>query len=201
MLGLVLFSFVFLVSCSDIGLDSDGALESGSDDYSNETVSYSYNGFDFILDDGLWWTAVYFEDRNTILQVPLHYGARDLVDVKFSGTLDLEFDDYTDVYISIDPLVRNKYYTLALSEVNFNLVKGVLRRPVGVCSSEDEACVGREIVSCADNALGVPVIEFVLEAGSSGRVEFDGMCVRVVGDGETLLHAADALILLWYGVI
>ena len=205
MLVLVFFSFLLLFSCSsdtdvENGVDSDASVDSGLVDY-NETVSYNYNGFEFLLYDGLWWTAVYLEDKNTILQVPLHYGARDLVDVSFSGSLDLAFDDYADVYMAIDPLVANKYYTLALSEVNFNLVKGIGRRPVGVCNQKHEACDDREIVSCASNILGVPVVEFVLEAGSLGEVVFDGMCVKVIGDDETLLQAADALILLWYGVV
>ena len=191
---------------SESGGSFVASSELSNESYSEngDTISYQYGDFRFALYDGLWWTAVYLEDRNTILQVPLHYGALDIEHVVFSGELDLEVDDDADIYIAIDPNVQNKYYTLALSEINFNLVKGIMRRPVAGCTVSHEACTEREVISCSNNPDNLPIIEFVLEEDAlngRGRVEFDEMCIKVIGNEDELLKAADALILLWYGII
>ena len=134
--------------------------------------------------------------------VPLHYGPQDLLDVDVSGKLDSDFDNVSDVYISIDPNVVDQHYSLAISETSFNLVKGVGRKPLGACSEENSACVGREIISCEDNPNDYPVVQLVHdETVSVGSVEYDGMCIRVTGSGEEIVRAVDTMLLLWYQVM
>lgn len=165
---------------------------------------YMYNDFSFVYYDDLWWTEifVYYTDPATMLVVPLHYGPNDLEDIEVSGSLDSEFDNTSDLYISIDPEVADQYYSLAISEISFNVVKGIGRKPIGACTMEDPACQGREIISCENNTNGYPVIELVLdEESEQGSVEYEGMCVKITGSGEEIVKAADTMLLRWYQVM
>jgi len=178
-------------------LNTDGEL--GSDQ------GYYYNEFSFVFYDGLWWTELFKTNAAgelvEIVKIPLHYGPNDIMEVETLGTLDASFDSEREIYIAIDPSVVNKYYTLSLSELNFNIVEGVGRLPIAVCTAEDEACVGRDIMSCSNNPEGKAMVELILEEGSNGRVEFDGSCVKIIGNEERLVHAADRMILHWYGIM
>ncbi len=190
------------------GIDIDSELEilhienrAGALD---ETEGYLYNDFSFVSYDDLWWTeiVVYYTDPPTLLIIPLHYSPNELEEVEFSGSLDSEFNDGSDVYIAIDPTVTNKYYSLALSEISFNLVKGIGRKPIGSCTEENTACEGRDIISCDNNPEGYPVLELVFdESVEVATVEFDGMCMRISGAEEEIVKAADRLLLWWYQVM
>ena len=165
---------------------------------------YMYNDFSFVNHDELWWTevVVHYTNPPTLLVVPLHYGPREVEDISISGKLDGEFNDVADVYITINPTVVDKYYSLALSELSFNIVKGIGRKPVGSCSSENEACIDREIISCENNPNNYPVLELVYdESLEKGTVEFDGICMKISGSGEEIVRAADRLLLNWYQIM
>src|SRR3989338_2964986 len=90
---------------------------------------YIYNGYSFIYADGLWWTEL--NKFGTLLKVPLHFGPKELEDIPIQGTLNDSFNYGDEVFIAIDPEVQDKYYTLAISELSFNTVKGLDRIPVG----------------------------------------------------------------------
>lgn len=158
---------------------------------------YIYEGFSFIKADGLWWTEVKTPDR--LLKIPLHFGPRDLEEVEIIGSLNLEFNRGNDIFIAINPLVVDKYYTLAISELSFNIVQGLNKNPVGSCTSENYACDNRTIVSCADNPDDKPVIELAL--GEKSTIELDGSCIMITGNGLDLVKAVDRLLYQWYGVM
>lgn len=165
---------------------------------------YMYNGFSFVNYDGLWWTevVVYYTDPATLLVVPLHYGPNDLLDIDISGSVDSDFNNVSDLYISIDPTVVDKYYSLAISEISFNLVKGIGRKPLGACSEENSACEGREIITCDNNPNNYPVLELVYdETVEVGIVEYDDLCIKITGTGEEIVKAADRMLLRWYQVM
>ncbi len=167
-------------------------------------LGYMYGEFSFVNYDELWWTevVVYYTTPPTLLVVPLHYGPNDVLDIDVKGKLDAEFNEVSDLYISIDPKVVDKYYSLAISEISFNLVKGVGRKPIGSCSEEDPACVGREIISCENNPNNYPVLELVYdETLEVGSVEYDGMCIRITGSAEEIVRASDRMLLRWYQVM
>lgn len=161
-----------------------------------EDRGYVYNGFSVVKYNGLWYTRK--ENENQIIEFPLHFGPREVEEITINGTLALEFNQGEEVFMAIDPKIANKYYSLALSEINLNIVKGLNRKPVGSCTTEDVICEEREIVSCNDTK-GLPVIELVL--GEETGIYPQGTCIKIVGNDENLVKAADRLLLQWYKVI
>ncbi len=163
----------------------------------NEEEGYVYNGFSFVKVDGLWWTEL--TRFNTLLKIPLHFGPRDVEEISFSGQLTPEFNVGEWVHVAIDPNVQDKHYTLALSELSFNMAKGINRGPIGSCTEENWACENRTIVSCENNPENKPVIELAL-AEETG-VELQGPCIKISGSGYDLVKAVDRVLYHWYGVI
>ena len=160
---------------------------------------YIYNGFSFVKVDGLWWTEM--NKFGVLLKVPLHFAPKDLEDIPLEGKLNLDFNIGEDVYIAIDPYTINKYYSLAISELSLNLVKGMDRIPVGSCTEESPDCVGREIINC-ENPRGFPVVELAFEPNLEPRIEFKDTCVKIIGgDNYGIVKAVDRLLYEWYGVM
>jgi len=162
----------------------------------DEEKGYLYNGFSFVYVDGLWWTEM--KKGGIILKVPLHFGPKEVEEVMIEGDLDEGFNEGEIVHMVVDPEFGNKYYTLALSELNFNVVKGIQRKPVAVCSKEDVICEDREILNC-DDPKGKPVIE--LKWGGEPKVTLKGTCILISGEDYGIVKAADRLIWQWYGVM
>ena len=94
--------------------------------------------------------------------------------------------------------MQDKYYTLALSELSFNIVKGLNRSISGTCTKENNICDNRTIVSC-NNSQGLPVIELAL-ANETG-IELLGNCLKISGQEYDLVKAVDRLLYQWYGVM
>ncbi len=157
---------------------------------------YVYNGFSFVKADGLWWTEI--NKFGTRLKIPLHFAPKELESLEMRGNLNPAFNDGDDVYMAINPNVANQYYSLALSELNINLVKGMNRRPVATCTEEHEVCTGREIVNC-ENANGRPVIQ--LELSEPAGVEFIDTCIKIKGIGFDLVKSANKVLYYWYGIM
>ncbi len=164
----------------------------------DDEEGYLYNGYSFVKADGLWWTEM--NKFGTLLKVPLHFGPKELEDIPVTGELDRSFNDGEELFIAIDPKVQNKYYTLAISELSFNTVKGLDRIPVGSCTEENWICENRTIVSCVKNPEKLPVVELALE-GSPG-IYVDGTCIRLTGSGEyEIVKSVNRLLYQWYGVM
>src|SRR3989338_3096371 len=157
---------------------------------------YIYNGYSFVYTDGLWWTEM--NKFGTLLKIPLHFGPKELEDIPVRGKLDPAFNDGLEIYLAIDPEVRDKYYSLALSELSFNVVKGLDRKPVGSCTENDWACDNRTIISCQNNTQNQPVVELALSEGSA-KIEAIGTCLKVTGNGYDIVKAVDRLLYKWYG--
>lgn len=162
----------------------------------DESRGYMYNGYSFVLNDDLWWMEK--EIFGTRKHVPLHFGPKQVEDVPIRGQLDPKFNDGGQVYLAIDPEVRNKYYSLALSELSFNLVKGIGREPVGSCTRDNWACENRTIINC-QNTSGRPVIELVL-ANETG-IELSGTCIKISGQEYGIVKAANRALYMWYRVM
>lgn len=168
-----------------------------------EEQGYMYNGFSFVFVDGLWWTDIikHIGDTEEIIRIPLHFGPKDFDEVKFSGSTSDEFNQGPEVLIAIDPAVRDQFYTLAISELVFNLAKGIGRKPVAACIKEDIECVERPIISCENNPENLPVIELVHDYNVNSTVELDGTCIKITGNNYGLVKAVDNILLQWYGVM
>ncbi|MBI2667098.1 hypothetical protein HYX13_05805, partial [Candidatus Woesearchaeota archaeon] len=169
----------------------------------NDKEGYVYNGYSFVFTDGLWWTEM--DKFGSLLKIPLHFGPKEVEPIELQGTLHPAFNEGNEMYIAIDPDVVDKYYTLAISELSFNVVKGLDRTPVGSCTKENWACENRTIVSCdavdSDNLnyTGKDIIELAL--GNETKIEAKGTCIKVTGNQYELVKAVDRLLYQWYGVI
>lgn len=201
LVGILLFTvggfkaYEYFTSAQVINIDDlhQQNLRGGLD----EKEGYLYGAYSFVYVDGLWWTEM---DRgNILLKVPLHFGPREVEEVKIEGHLDdPNFNQGEEVYVVIDPEFANKYYSLALSELSLNIVKGINRKPTAVCSKENEICEGREILNC-EETQGKPVIE--LRYGGEPKIILKGTCILITGEDYGLVKAADRLIWQWYGVM
>ena len=187
----------------DVVLDMQGLHEANLQGDLDEESGYMYNEFSFVFVDGLWWTDIITHNQNIEekVRIPLHFGPRDFDEVKLSGSTSDEFNKGIDVYMAIDPAVRDKYYSLAISELVFNMAKGIDRRPIGACTIEDIECYDRPIISCENNPDNLPVIELVVDFDVNSTIELDGTCMKITGNGYGLVKAVDRLLLQWYGVI
>lgn len=188
---------------SAVVIDIDELHLQNLDGNLDEDEGYLYNGFSFVYADSLWWTEVMtvFGEDKTLLKIPLHFGPKDLVNVTSNGQVSSDFNVGSDLYIAIDPWVVDKYYSLALSELSFNVAKGVNRKPIGSCTMEDSACDDREIISCENNPNNYPVVELALDYEVESHIEMDGSCIKISGYDYGIVKAVDTLLYMWYGVI
>ncbi|HLD72472.1 MAG TPA: hypothetical protein VJA23_02720 [Candidatus Nanoarchaeia archaeon] len=163
----------------------------------NEEEGYIYNDYSFVKVDGLWWTEM--NKFGTLLKIPLHFGPKEVESIQFEGNLNPEFNLGDSVYIAIDPKVINKYYTLAISELSFNVVKGMDRAPIGSCTEEGYGCDNRTLISCENNPQNLPVIELAI--ANETTVKGAGTCLKISGDGYDLVKAVDRVLYQWYGIM
>ncbi len=184
-----------LTSASIVSID-DLHQQNLAGELDEEYEGYVYNGYSFVKVDGLWWTEM--NKFGTLYKAPLHFAPRELEDLKRSGTLDDRFNQGDEVYITIDPTVQDKYYTLAVSELSFNIVQGMDRTPVGSCTEENEACDNRTIISCA-TANGRPTIELAI--GPEPEISLQGSCIKIRGTEYGIVKAVDRLLYQWFGIM
>ncbi|PIN76762.1 hypothetical protein COV17_01255 [Candidatus Woesearchaeota archaeon CG10_big_fil_rev_8_21_14_0_10_36_11] len=200
LVGLFVIMFVSFLFYGDMTgstvVSIDGLHEDNLNNNLNEEEGYLYNGFSFVNADGLWWTDVKVFGK--IIRIPLHFGPKEVESIPIYGKLDPAFNTGMNVYIAIDPDVQNQYYTLALSELSFNMAKGINRYPIGSCIKDNPACEDRPIVSCADTQ-GKPVLELVI--GEDAKVELSGTCMKVTGSEYELVKAIDRVLYKWYGIM
>ncbi len=163
----------------------------------DEEEGYMYNGYSFLKVDGLWWTEVLLGHR--LIKIPLHFGPKEVEEIEITGTLDPSFNQGNTVYVALDPKVQNKYYTLALSELIFNVAKGLDRNPEGSCTEENWVCEDRTIVSCENNPENKPVIELALDEEAS--IELSGTCIKVSGNEYEIVKSVNRLLYQWYDVM
>ena len=162
----------------------------------DENEGYIYNGFSFVLVDGLWWTEVYRGD--TLTKIPLHFGPKEIEHIQITGALSEDFNS-KPVHIAVDPTINyNKYYTLALMEMNNNIVQGTKNEIITACNQESEICEDRPVVDCND-PKGRAVINLVV--AEEAKIELKGTCIEVSGSEYELVKAVDRLLLNWYGIM
>ncbi len=162
----------------------------------NEDEGYIYKGFSFVYVDDLWWTEVYRGE--TLTKIPLHFGPKEIDHIPVIGKLSEEFNS-KPIHIAVDPTINyNKYYTLALMEMNNNIVQGTKNEIITACNQESEICGNYPVVLC-DNPEGKAVINLVV--AEEAKIELKGTCIEVSGSEYELVKAVDRLLLHWYGVM
>lgn len=204
MVGVIVLIFVAAFTVFEFSNSITGSTVVTIDDLHQMNVEgeldsekgYLYNGFSFVKEDNLWWTQIETPHQGLIM-TPLHFGPKDLEDIPITGKLGKEFNKGNKVYILIDPLVQNQYYTLAVSEMSVNLAQGISRMPEAACTEEHYACENRPVINCEDSKE--PVIEFIIDDEAS--VKLDGACIKVSGRDADIVRSVDRLLYRWYRVM
>jgi len=178
-----------------------------------EPEYYDYNEFRFVKQGPLWVTQV--QSGKYVYTIRLHYGPRDLEDVKVSGIFSQKFADANYVYLSFEPEnvqpvtttvgdseeggeAEESKMILAASELSIILSQAIRRNPIAACTrNETAACNDRPIVPC--NREGEPVI-YLVDRGEAS-VRFMGDCIGLTGEGDEIVKAVDRLLLFWLGVM
>lgn len=160
--------------------------------------NYIYNGFSFVFMDNLWYTQIKRDD-DVLLDVPLHFGPKDLKDVTVKGSINDDFQQ-SQVYITFDPTEENfKFVALSSAELSLNLAKGIEVLPIAACiKDETDACKGRPIVTCDDSDKAVIYLKKTKE---KAQVALKGNCVELSGEDWELVKATDRFLLQWYQVM
>jgi hypothetical protein len=143
--------------------------------------AYIYNGFSFVYFNDGWYTQA--QRGDTLYDIPLHYGPRDVEDIPVLGALDPNFGAGRIVYITFDP--RDYYIGFAAIELSLNLGKGLEAGTKSACDKayDIDACKERSVVTCDDNDKSV----IHLKKSNDTKVTLDGKCIVVEGNDEELL--------------
>ena len=160
-------------------------------------INYVYNGFSFVFADGLWYTQV--QKKDTIWDVPLHFGPKHVGNISIIGKLNNNFGYNNDtVYITFDPTGEDlQYIALASAELSLSLTKGFGITPIAACSeNKTEVCSQRPIKTCEDKED----IIYIRQANEA-KVELNGNCIVIQGDDWEIVKSADRLLLKWYKII
>jgi len=164
----------------------------------DETVfNYLYNGYSFVFTNGLWNTQVQSPVDETLFDIPLHYGPKDLEDISVVGSLDIGFYK-PNVYVAFDPLSEDmQYVALSAAELSLNLIKGLGVVPTAACAqNETEACEDRPIITCD----GDEAVVYIKKAEDT-LVSLEGDCVVIQGDGENIIRATDRFLYMQYNIM
>ncbi|HZX44156.1 MAG TPA: hypothetical protein VFF28_00580 [Candidatus Nanoarchaeia archaeon] len=161
---------------------------------------YLYNGYSFVLANGLWYTQVQTIGGENQFDIPLHFGPDDVKDIPVEGALNTtKFDAERSIYITFDPLGQNlNYVALAVGEFDQSIIKAFNKLPVAACDkNETSACQNRPIVVC--NSTEKPIL--YLQQEETPKVIYDDNCIIVQGTGPGIVKSVDRLLLKLYGIM
>jgi len=163
-----------------------------------EYEAYSYNHFDFVNIDNMWYTQIQLGRQPW--KVPMRFGPRDVEYIPVVGDPDIMLTVKVN-YITFDPEEEPLNYTaLAASELSLNLAQALDIRPEGACTKNiTEACHNRTIISCETDKTHA--IIYLTQDSDFPIVEQKDNCLIVKGKGFDLVKAVDRLLLYWYEIM
>ena len=167
----------------------------------NPEEGYLYKGvYSFVKSADLWFFQLRSPSGKSEYNIPLHYGPKEIQDLKPRGRLSSLFTNTTEIYITFDPLAPELQYTaLAVGELDQSLVTAFAKLPIASCNkNETSACSNRPIVTC-DNTKHTPVIYF--RYNETTEIIYIENCIIVQGKGMEQVRAVDRMLLQWYGVM
>lgn len=166
-----------------------------------ERPVYEFNGYTFKEEGPVVFTQL--QVGNDLYTIPLRFGPRDLKDVNIEGN----FSRFTYLvktngfmFLLLDDWeVRNGNLSMAVNEISKNVDKVLHLQTVAACTSNNSACqrLNMSVMSCDDAEL--PMVYFVPE--KDAKIEIDGACITLYGDGEGIVRSADRLLLQWFGIM
>ena len=157
--------------------------------------NYVYNGFSFVYFNDGWYTRA--QRGDTLYDIPLHHGPRDVEDILVIGDIDPSFGNERIIYVSFDP--SDYYIGLAAIELSLNLGKGLEAGTKSACDKDYDidACKERSVVTCTDTDKSVVLIKQANET----KITLDGKCIIVEGNDKEIVRATDNVILRFYGIL
>lgn len=161
------------------------------------TTDYTYNGFEFSYEAGIWYTQIEKDgvpyiimteyDPLTVENETIFYNANLFPGLTHKGDT---------VYLSFDPTENNKS-DITVAGVDFakslSIVYGV--NIVATCTQNSTGCA--EVVTC--NSTNRAVIELIHD--DDARAEYDGNCLKVYGRNSNLIKVVNRVMFEWYGII
>ncbi len=199
-LGIILvFASIFgLSQLSDLKF-IDIVTPTGSTVVRASEESYTFNGYEFSLVDGNWYTDIFNHDTNTIYTVGFHYDPDKLRNINIVGRLSEKFLSSKVYYVTFDPTKEDlKYTALASAELQLSMARAMMLPLKAACTKEHAACAEVPIITCKNTDKPVFFIE---ENEKSAKIMFEDNCVTISGKGEELVKAVDRLLYFWYGVM
>jgi len=156
---------------------------------------YTYNGFTFTQQAGLWHTQ--WQRGTELYNIRLRYGPREVEDIPLAAPgAGINVSD--TLYLTFDPGPDLKYVALAASELSLNLKQVFNLSPVAACTvNVSEPCYDRPIITCENTD---DAVIYIREDPEAALLLTDN-CIIVQGEGEDLARAADKLIWIQYGII
>ena len=157
--------------------------------------NYVYNGFSFVYFNEGWYTQA--QRGDTLYDIPLHYGPREVEDIFVVGELDPSFAANRIIYITFDP--SDPHVGFAAVELSLNLGKGLEAGTKSACDKayDIDACKEREIITCSDTDKSVIHIKQADET----KIKLKGKCIVIEGTEKDILRATDNVILRFYGIL
>ena len=173
-------------------------------DVSGHTVAgviderYSYNGFNFVKIDEVWYTEMLNNNRR--LTIPLHYGPKEMEDIKITGEVDDRFTRAKLVHIAFNPVDHNlSYVALANGELSLSLSRAMgLKLKAACVVNETNPCAKQPILSC-DTDREKAIVE--LKQSDETSIQYKGNCILITGRDWDLVRAVDRLLLKWYRIM
>ena len=168
----------------------------------SEKYGYVYDGYAFVRDEQEGYITR-LQVGEKVIQIPLHFGPREVKDVTVGGTLE-NGSAFTgaDMFITFEPnATPMKYITVAAAELSLNLNDGLGVTPHAACAFDDPACEGRPILTCANTDAPVLYLR-INEDFPEGRMFFvNNNCIVLEGSEWGVVKAVDYFLLKWYRII
>jgi len=207
-IGVVLVTLFALVVLPYLFVEPEKTLdELHAENYLNPPTesSYTYNGFSFVkagdsqTNREFWYTQ--YALGTFIYDLPMRYGPRELESIPKVIENSVPRNNYTQMYITIDPSnsTQRQFLTLAISEYSKKLFE-VKSYPITAACTKNEtfACSERPIVTC-DNTEDAIVSYF--KEDPETKITIDGNCFIIQGEGEDLDRAATRVVYELLGIM
>ncbi|MFC1800622.1 hypothetical protein ACFLYT_01055 [Nanoarchaeota archaeon] len=159
---------------------------------------YMYNGQKFYKEGDMWHTEI--KKENTLWDVELYYGPRELENIPLSGDFTDVFD-LDEVYVTFDPREQGnlKYLALAVGHLDTSLIKSFRKQITAGCIvNETDACINVPVINCENTDDNVV---FFLKTADSPGVTMEDNCVTIQGSEWQLIQATEKFLMKAYGVI
>ena len=156
---------------------------------------YVYNGFSFVYFNGGWYTQA--QRGDTVYEIPLHYGPREIEDILVVGALNPNFGAGRIIYLAFNP--SDRYVGLAAIELSLNLVKGLETGTKSACDKDYDiaVCKERGVVTCNDKDKSIILIKQANET----KITLKDKCIVIEGKDTEILRATDNVILRFYRIL